>query len=341
MLNAKESMQSIQFLRFFAAALVVLFHSYGAMNSGHLHAPAMTYVFGFGAVGVHLFFVISGYVMLHTIMHQKPGTYSTRKFITKRAIRIYPTYWLFAIFYIVVRFLHNHQYELGLSDYIKSFLLLPGSSPLIIGPGWTLSFELYFYLCFGISMYFGIIRGIAAMTLFFLGSVVVGIFINSPNPYFALMTNTLLLEFLSGVWIAYILSGNNQGNNRFAPWIIACAILSYAGGLLMDYARYPSAVIWGLPSALLLIGMVLLEKANKLPALMRNLAFLGDSSYVLYLAHIVLIDLFIDHIWTSADSSVAIIAFCMASTLACCVLAHLVHSNVERPLMEFLRRRLT
>ena len=52
-------------------------------------------------------------------------------------------------------------------------------------------------------MTFGLIRGLPTMTLFFLASIAIGLVLQPHGASLRLATDTLLLEFLAGAWIAY------------------------------------------------------------------------------------------------------------------------------------------
>ena len=156
----QESVRSIQFLRFIAASLVVLSHS--VLAADHYFAgsipPSTIYLTNFGASGVHIFFVISGFVMVYTSF-RKNSEFSSEVFLTRRFIRIFPIFWIYAAMYMLAHQTVLQTYDLSVQDIFKSLLLLPGHSSSIIGPGWTLSFEVYFYICFAIFMSSGPLRG--------------------------------------------------------------------------------------------------------------------------------------------------------------------------------------
>ena len=87
----RKNIASIQFMRFVAATLVVLFHTTEAANLyfvGSIPNLSM-HVATFGASGVHIFFVISGFVMIYTSFYNEIDNFSSSKFLTKRIIRIY------------------------------------------------------------------------------------------------------------------------------------------------------------------------------------------------------------------------------------------------------------
>ncbi|MEO0440021.1 MAG: acyltransferase [Pseudomonadota bacterium] len=327
-----SKIQSIQFLRFVAATLVVLFHSHLAISTRLSPDSAVDrdlYLFGFGAVGVHIFFVISGYIMVLT--NSRPDRpFSAKQFYKKRFVRIYPIYWLIAVLYLVINPLLGFTYELTPYSLLSSFLLLPDHAPLIIGPAWTLAYEMYFYLIFGLAMIFGLLRGLILLSLFFILSMATGVFARPENEFLALMTNSLLAEFLVGAWIAWVTL-----RVRFPAWMgyaaLAGSVLLYAGGIAIGYESMPSAIIWGIPSALLIFGAVVLERHIQ-PEFVTRLSPLGDSSYTLYLVHILLINVLMAAALTMQLESLPILLMTAVFTVIAVLFSHKFHLAVEAPM---------
>lgn len=327
-----SKIQSIQFLRFVAATLVVLFHSHLAIStrlSPDSAVQADLYLFGFGAVGVHIFFVISGYIMVLT--NSRPDRpFSARQFYKKRFIRIYPIYWVIAAFYLAINTLMGSPYALTPYSLISSLLLLPDHAPLIIGPAWTLAFEMYFYLVFGIAMIFGLLRGLVLLSVFFILSMAFGLMVRPTNEFVALITNNLLAEFLVGAWIAWVTL-----RFKFPAWMgysaVAGSVLLFAGGIVAGYETLPSAIIWGVPSAMLIFGAVVLEHHVQ-PAFVTRLSPLGDSSYTLYLAHILLITSLIALAQAVGLTAVPILLMTAIFTVIAIAFSHWFHLQFEAPM---------
>ncbi|SIN60368.1 Peptidoglycan/LPS O-acetylase OafA/YrhL, contains acyltransferase and SGNH-hydrolase domains [Parasphingorhabdus marina DSM 22363] len=327
-----SKIQSIQFLRFVAATLVVLFHAHLAISTSLSPESAIDadlYLFGFGAVGVHIFFVISGYIMVLT--NSRPDRpFSARQFYKKRLIRIYPIYWLIAALYLVINTVMGSPYEFTAYELLSSLLLLPDNAPLIIGPAWTLAYEMYFYLIFGIAMIFGLLRGLILLSLFFTISMALGLFVRPENAFTGLMTNSLLAEFLIGAWIAWVTL-----RVKFPGWLgylsVAGSVILYAGGIVIGYESLPSALIWGVPSAMLVFGAVVLERHVQ-PAFVTQLSPLGDSSYTLYLAHILLITILIALAQVVQLTMLPILLMTAVFTVICVLFSHWFHLQVEAPM---------
>ena len=336
----KESVRSIQFLRFVAASLVVLSHSMLAANdfSDGGVSRSTLYFANFGGSGVHIFFVISGFIMVYTSFLGGGTEFQSEVFLMRRFIRIYPIYWVYAALYMLLHETLLGSYGLSVPDIIKSLLLFPGYSPSIIGPGWTLSFEVYFYISFGLFMSLGLLRGLSFMTLFFAASILIGSAFGFENAALHVVTDTLLIEFLAGAWIGYLFVTGVRISDMWSNVFLALALVGFVGGFAYGYHRFPSILMWGLPSALLISGAVFKERGGRLPRIVQRCSFLGDSSYSLYLIHILLLDLFFRALiaaFGKPDSAYLVI--CLALTALCILAALVLYELVEHRLVITLQ----
>ena len=279
-------------MRFVAATMVVFFHSTQAVNHyfGGGITPAIAYAANFGASGVHIFFVISGFIMVYSSFPNKSAQFSAQKFYLRRFIRIYPIYWIDCVLYLAFHTYFGQGYALSSGQIAGSLMLLPGYSTLIIGPGWTLSYEVYFYICFGIAMSLGLERGLVLLLVFFLMSIIAGIGFGTENSVVQVLTNTLLIEFLLGAGIGYFILAGRTLTVSIAYALQALALAAFFLGYLIGYSRLPSVVMWGVPSSILLFGLIANERNGHLFYWIKRLSFLGDSSYSVYLIHVLLID---------------------------------------------------
>lgn len=331
------TIHSIQLLRSIAATLVVIFHTQQAFEArvGPALFPNEGYFFGFGAVGVHVFFVISGFIMVLTSC--QPGRpYDAGKFFKRRFMRIYPIYWICALAYVGVHAAIGNPYNLAPGEFVGALLLWPADAPLIIGPAWTLSYEMFFYLCFGLAMMLSLTRGLIVLGAVFLALIGLGIFLPDKGPALQLVTNTLLLEFLAGAVIGWLAHFGRLPLRWGAP-LVAASVALFLAGIAIGYDRVPSAISWGVPSALLVLGLVTWETASGASPVVRQLGKLGDSSYVLYLIHILVITLAvaISHVLPPAMVLAPPVAAFVIAIVAVLV-AEAVHRGVERPMLALL-----
>lgn len=299
-----QKVLSIQVLRGLAAVLVIHSHAIGhqmKLNHGEALQSHFFYLSSFGAVGVDIFFVISGFII--TLVAKKfVRNHGAQDFFAKRLLRILPIYWALTLVELIHAFL-RHPERSPLSTTIKSFILLPIFDRdnfifPIISLGWTLSFELYFYL---IVTFFLLLKrkNFNLQLIAFMGSLVgIGLFVPEiNNPLFRFIINPIVIEFLLGCLIGiFYLSGSRLKPN-ISYGLLGVAILMFVGtiifgngdaskaeSILIDDKALIRLLIWGLPSAALVAGLLFLELNQRLQ-FNRQLILLGDASYSIYLTH--------------------------------------------------------
>ena len=336
---SRGTVHSIQFLRFVAAASVVIYHAHAGLATGLVEATSAeaAYWLRFGAVGVHVFFVISGYIMYLTNF-ARPVPFSTQRFLARRLIRVYPTYWSFVALYLAAEALLGTLPDLDGARLTGMLALAPDDAPRVIGPAWTLSYEIFFYLVFGLVMRLGERLGPIVLTLLFLAAIGIGRVLHPSTMAGFVATNPLLLEFVAGVWIARL-----TGRGRAPGWLgwvaVAAAVAGYAAGLAWGYDRLPSAIAWGVPSALLIAGAVVLERTapENGGGILRRLSRLGDSSFSLYLCHILLVTLVATAL-RALGLAPPLLFLVPIVTIGCIVIAACFYRWVERPMVASLHR---
>ena len=140
-----------------------------------------------------------------------------------------------------------------------------------------------------------------------------------------------------GVWIARVTT--LHAFPKAMGWLaLGAAVIGYGIGLALGYDRLPSAALWGMPSALLVAGAVILEQQNSavMTAFYKKVSWLGDSSYSLYLCHILIIELVLN----MQPFQINLIGLVALNTIACVVLAAIFYRLVERPFIQYLQRWL-
>ena len=147
----------LDLLRIVAAAMVLLNHfgAYGWQRPDGFAVgadaafPALSSMVGTGAVGVEIFFVISGFVIAMSASGARP-----MRFATGRVIRIAPALWTCAVIALVARLLHGEPVGALLDAFSRSVILWP-DGPYIDGVVWTLVVEAVFYGLVFLSMLAG------------------------------------------------------------------------------------------------------------------------------------------------------------------------------------------
>lgn len=292
----KSRVEPIQALRGVAAGLVVLHHAFEmAKEQAGPHSSRLFELFNnpvFGASGVDLFFVISGFVMMTSLNRapeQRPGAFLWRRFL-----RIVPLYWLMSLLYLGLR---------SSVDTVPTFHALANTAfvlPVlevgyhydtpVLAVGWTLAFEFIFYAIVAAALALPKASRalfIIAMLIAFAG---LGLIWQPRIIVAAMAINPILFEFLLGVCVSRLvrLPLSRAGT---------LAILAIGGGTLAwnvlggpPFSMDPwltiggrtsllRVLVWGAPWAMIALALA------KLPGKPGILTRLGDASYSIYLSH--------------------------------------------------------
>ena len=274
-----------------------------------------------------------------------------REFILKRIIRVVPLYWFITLMIVIAGTLIPELFSKTRFEpvqTIQSLLFIPHYSlgfpgkiwPILV-PGWTLNYEIFFYLIFGLLLFIPINRSLV-LFLFFSTLVFIGVITESENALFKTYTNNLLLEFVAGVYIAKAFL-DGRLNNR--PLSLAISICVFGIFLLLTTVNIDSqnsvrAIYWGVPAALIVIGAIMIEGSGTLPR-SRILHLLGDASYSIYLAHTYTLTV-LRIMWSKLVSieatTIEIILFACLGLIVSSISGILLHLLIEKPLTNYLRR---
>ena len=278
MTSKSETLWSIQYLRALAALGVIIFHSLSGTGDD----------FEFGAIGIHLFFVISGFLMWTTTCRRDADI---GRFVESRMKRIVPIYWIATLLTVSLNSLFPGYLYQATSDpvhVIKSVLFIPqngveeGIYPVLY-QGWTLQYEIFFYAIFAFSLMFGLRTRLWVMTAIIGGlSMCSMVFPQSSNPLIATYTDPICLEFLAGAWAARICSGRNV-SSRVAGAILVIGMAGlWLGYLYESDLGLASWFVTAIAASSIIVGAVLLERRGRIPRL-SWLKFGGEASYSLYI----------------------------------------------------------
>ncbi|MDB4985692.1 MAG: exoZ, partial [Myxococcaceae bacterium] len=271
--KARRKYLSLQYLRGLAAALVVLQHT----DRSDMSSP-----FGdneFAKCGVHVFFVISGFIMYTAAKNER-----VVEFVWKRIVRIAPLYWLVTALWLTSNQLRGAPITRSGLHVVLSLLFVPHYSPEFptklwpcLVPGWTLNLELFFYAVFGLGL--AMRRPLLIPLVTILTLAVFGRVIRSDAPLWLAYTDPVVLEFAAGLLIAWLI---DQDDARYSVYTALCLGGLFAASWLLGWAM-PVQV--GIFSATLLTASICLERSGYVPEL-RVLHVLGDASYSIYLWHV-------------------------------------------------------
>lgn len=331
---------SVQYLRAIAALLVVFAHLSGfsafqAISTAH-----------FGGFGVDLFFVVSGFIMWHTSDDRSPAD-----FMYRRIARIVPPYWFYTTLLVLLAFLMPRlapNIQLSPTALVGSYLFIPyadhrGIMNPILLQGWTLNFEMYFYLVFACGLFIpGKSRRFTCLIAFFMLSAMLGLFADRSWAILSQITSSILLEFCLGMIVAAI--WQRQRISTALAW----PVVAISGALLVIAEFWqPVAdvrfIAFGVPAALLLYGLLNCETyfaKRPISLLLRA----GDASYSLYLVHpfvLSAVHLIVNRaLKTSFVPDPVLLGsfFGITAIAASLVVAHVSYIHLERRAEKFLLR---
>jgi exopolysaccharide production protein ExoZ len=329
----KQKLNSIQVLRGIAAMMVLLAHA--PMATKPPAGPFADFPWRIGAMGVDVFFIISGFVIAMVTERTRSGS---ADFLRNRLTRILPMYLVASTFLLTLA-------PISASKIWNTLFFIPlFDGHAYTNPahwfGWSVALEMWFYMIFSavlafarqtaFTTYITVIVSAVMITFFYEGDWFAPHFLGSP----------LALEFVLGlllyrcrhklgfrVSVCMMLIGAllmwEAGSAR--PWLAI-----HDDSLASSKVAMLRVATWGLPSLLVVAGFVGLDLTTKIrwPA---SLVWMGNISYSFYLMQpFAIIAMRIAHV------SVWWVAFLWMFSITT-VLAGLANMYIEVPLTRALR----
>lgn len=351
---AGASIPSLQSLRAFAALAVVAHHAMRVVTVNadpalNLPAPQLLTnhaLIEIGAFGVDLFFILSGFLMVYIAAPYIEGRRSIGNFVLQRAIRIWPTYVLATALYlclrIALRLSEGRELPFDLSPLrLLSFVFVPsfnenGDLQPILGVGWTLNYEVFFYLVFAFALMVGRKALLPVISATLVALFLVGTALPADSAVHAFLGNPILFEFLFGALAARLFM---SGRLAAVP-----AIAAILGGLalLAAFAWLPNegylrVLYRGVPSLMIFIGVLNIDIRITWPKWWLHV---GDASYSIYLFHLIflypLAGFMLRKLVTSGYAQSAAEITALVGFLVVTAIGLLIHRMIEKPITGFL-----
>lgn len=341
--------KSLEALRIISAMLVVTAHI------SPTTLPLVTWFFGgrvfLGSIGVDVFFIISGLVM-GMAFQKRTGIFEFREriqgFFLSRASKIFPLYMIATLLAVFIAPIFGRtfpQMDRLLLDLILMPELVDGRfiDP-IIGAGWTLRYELFFY--------FVVFCGLLTNWRHLVTLVIIAV-VFVPIKAIGYYSTPLLLEFLGGYLLASRLEILAYVNHLLLRWIglLVAIILFLLAATGTDFPpgrtdlaeiprmliyfgdiAIPRVIAWGIPAFLLVISMLSLE--HYVP---HRFAILGKYTYSLYLMQYFCLPLeskLLNRGWSEEWALIIMLLVLAAITF-------LSYTFIEKPLSVSGRRKIS
>ncbi|WP_258831441.1 acyltransferase family protein [Peribacillus frigoritolerans] len=331
MLNKKERLTELDALRGIAALAVVLYHYTTRYNINFPSVrDAIFFDFKFGFLGVQLFFIISGFVIIMTLERVD----SIKDYAIRRSTRLYPAYITGVILtFTLVSIFGLNGRETSIPEALVNLTMLqgmiPGVIPHVDGVYWSLTVELIFYVIMGLLFVFGFIKKIEIPLVIWLGIsfLIKGISMNYESIILTAINFYGIMDycnlFIAGIMFFKLRSSNLK---RYHLIIFACLIYDFvfngsiSGTAVLVFFMVFYALIYGK-----------LKFLNFKP-----LIYLGTISYSLYLVHqnigYMILNKLGDYGFTNE-------IFIIIPIFVSIVIASLITFYVEKPLQLILKRK--
>ncbi len=321
---------NLQLLRGVAAIGVVFYHTDYRLAGNH-HTDLR---------GVETFFVISGFIMCY-ISQADP-----KSFFLKRILRIVPLYWLCTAFLLVLSYQMVLRPWTWPTDFVphilKSLFFLPADEFPLLGVGWTLNYEMYFYLLFALALW--IHRKLAPLIA---AAFVTGVLALAPlgceHFLCTYYSEGYIKFFVFGIALFYFWSAIAPLLPRIATAVIGATLIALLYAAEIDpsflgalFSRFPFLAGVAMPVAV--VAAALAMSASGTDVTSRPLLLIGDASYAIYLTHTIamisvpsLVTAGMPAPNTNAAAMLAVVAVCIA-------IGVVVHVAIEKPIGRRLRR---
>ena len=339
-------------LRFWFAFLVVCHHSLQ-----HWFGPRIYPVADFGYIGVDFFFVLSGFVLTWSWRREV----GARRFWWNRVARIWPLHLTTLVLALV--FVADQVSRPGLLATIANLLLVQAWVPdqhVYFGynaVAWSLSCEVFFYLCFPL-----LARGVNALSARARTGLVMAVVL-ALTVYPGVLSLTVAPRDFSGwEWTTYVaplwrlgefvvgivaaMALRDGWRPRVRGWQALAMAAALAGGLLalgLHDGHLPNRPFVEVVGMLVVAAVILTVAADELRGrgrLLRSpvMVALGAASYALYLCHALLFGWLVARMPQVGDGIMRVVGWSSYVALALAV-AFALHHLVEVPSERWLRRR--
>lgn len=339
-------MEQITFTRFLAALSIVIFHF--GQETFFYQNDYIGFLSSSANLGVSYFYLLSGFIMIIAYFNKKEV--STIEYYQNRLARVYPTYLFALIFFFII----NHFY-IDLKALILNLFTLqswvPGKVLSYNVPGWSISVEMFFFLCFPFLL--KLYKSKINPKIYFTGILLIWISTQVLTNYivrfgdFDLIHNQRLREFIYYNPIMHInefLIGNAAGiffikNIKPKNYDISILITVM---LLILTIRFIGLEFHNGLLAVLFVPLIILICANTgvITKIFNHkiLVYLGSVSYSLYIIQLPLHILFFQFYEKFDFAKEYSFYYYLAFLIICSILSYELIENPFRKLLKGKRR---
>lgn len=341
--EAGKRLDAVQALRALAAMLVVTGHAiYEARIYDATGTLAHMANWPVWSAGVDLFFVLSGYIMMWTFGERFAEPHAPREFLARRLVRILPPYWVFTLLLALAIVLVPGRIETARLDtghLALSLLLIPHVAPTggihpLLALGWTLMYEMFFYLVFAVALLFPRRIGLALLVLAFaVSNLAARSGVPMPDALALMWGDTVIFEFLLGIAFYFIQRDGRLDTGRMVAVVFTLLSATAAVRLMPNVeSRF---LLYGLP-ALAILALASWAVPLRRSALIGLLVLVGDASYTLYLSHPFVLEPVKELAEVAGGSRFGIALYLVAAIASAIAFALIFYRLIERRLSQRL-----
>ncbi|MFZ4761405.1 MAG: acyltransferase family protein [Alphaproteobacteria bacterium] len=352
---------NIQYLRAIAALSVVIYHCSIKIDKIAIfhHQPLPSIRFD-GNIGVDIFFIISGFIMFHCYHQGFSQSGSAINFLIKRLLRIVPLYWFFTLIELAFRYGGTSKGAgITITDIMGSLFFIPlqlahGRVMPLMDIGWTLYYEIFFYLVFSIALLLPQRLGLGLIAMVMAFSILLGEYFSQYTGV-QFISRPIILQFLIGVFIGVFYQKYKiqiKKLSRFKmlrfPLIITLLIIaSYSlvfNLLSLNINRETGLgwrpINWLIAASIVVIALLSSGDEQQLTKTGWGHRFwkkMGDCSYSLYLSHPFVLTI-LHQLWMKfIPNYPALMPIFFIMAIASSLIGGIiVHQYIEKPLLKLV-----
>ena len=327
-------------LRAIAAINLVLFHLTWVYAEKYGYTSGLGFRWAFGAYGVEMFFILSGFVNSMSLLRRKKPA----DFVAARMIRVVPVFLLVIVANVWILQLAPMNQIVSTSQFLANLTLLPRifGYECVDPVMWTLQIEMMFYVTLVVMFKVGALdryfRGwgiLLAMSVVFCPLLDSLALAHDGSSWFAMATairRLMLLDFVPLFAIGFLLYMIKTGVGK--KWQNVLGIVAAASVFhLIDHGKHNPV------ATALIIGLVTACAYGRVPVLrVKPLVYISTISYAVYLCHNNLGCVIIHRLDMAGVPPVACFVIALAFTFSVAVI---VTHRIEQPITNFLRERWT
>jgi peptidoglycan/LPS O-acetylase OafA/YrhL len=343
-----DRLYSIDLIRFIAALYVVFYHygfrGFAKDNMSILQFSELESFSKYGYLGVDLFFIISGFVIIMSVRNSDLIDFGISRFT-----RLYPAFWVSVALTALVTFFYGGIiYNVSLKQVLFNLTMLNGFFGVehVDGVYWSLVVELKFYFLIAIVLFFNKLKHIKIFGYILLAISILQLFLpfaDAPRFLQVIYYATFARwspYFIAGMFFYFIRSEKEILKNLI-PIIIAYFVaIKYA----LENVVYRSEVYGHNFSAIVVVLLISIFfvviffiSINKLKLLNRKVfLYMGILTYPLYLIHQNIGFIIFNNLGSKINKWVLLFAVFTIMLIA----SYMINKFIEKPLGSGLRKSL-